>query len=254
MSYVCNNYNFESFKSIIKQMKNIFSFTLLMFFISSSYMLSAQKTLDKGSVKMEITKVSAEDPQMAMSLEMMKGSQTEVFFKDDQHLTSMDMMGGMVKMQVFVEKNKNMMNMLFDAMGNKTWIETKLDESQSAQQKEIASKSSIVYDKKDTKDILGYKCYKMTVTNPEMEGMTVTGYVTEDIKTKANLVQGFQSLEFAGFTMEFTVSNPQFSMTMTAVEVKDTLDESKFVIDTKGYKKMTMEEFQKSMGGMGMGF
>jgi hypothetical protein len=234
-------------------MKNLFNLITLLTFISVSYISSAQKSLDKGSIKMEITKVNSDDPQMAMGLEMMKGSQTEVFFKGEQYVTNMDMMGGMVKMQIFVEKNKNMMNMLFDMMGNKSWIESKLDESQTAQQKEIASKSKIVYDKNDTKEILGYKCYKMTVTNPEMEGITVTGYVTEDIKTKANLVQGFQSLEFAGYTMEFTVGNPKFSMTMSAIEIKDAVDDAKFVINTKGYKKMTMEEFQKAMGGMGGG-
>ncbi len=235
-------------------MKRIFSCLTLFILFTTSYNLSAQKILDKGSIKMEVTNVSAEDPQMAMGLEMMKGSQTEVFFKNEQYVTHMDMMGGMVKMQVHVEKEKNMMNMLFDMMGNKTWIESKLDDAQTVQQKEIASKSKIEYDKSNTKEILGYKCYKMTITNPEMEGMTVTGYVTEDIKTKANLIQGFQSLEFAGYTMEFTVGNPQFSMTYTAVEIKDAVDDSKFSFDTKGYKKMTMEEFQKSMAGMGGGF
>ena len=68
------------------------------------------------------------------------------------------------------------------------------------------------------------------------------------------MIQGFQSLEFSGYTMEFTVGNPQFSMTYTAVEIKDSVDDSKFTYDTKGYKKMTMEEFQKSMAGMGGGF
>jgi len=235
-------------------MKNIFSYLTVFILLVTVNVVSAQKTMDKGSIKMEVTNVSAEDPQMAMGLEMMKGSQTEVFFKNEQYVTHMDMMGGMVKMQVHVEKEKNMMNMLFDMMGNKTWIESKLDDAQTPQQKEIASKSKIEYDKSNTKDILGYKCYKMTVTNPEMEGMTVTAYVTEDIKTKANLIQGFQSLEFSGYTMEFTVGNPQFSMTYTAVEIKDSVDDSKFAYDTKGYKKMTMEEFQKSMAGMGGGF
>jgi hypothetical protein len=236
------------------QMKNILSFLTVCILLVVVNVVSAQKTMDKGSIKMEVTNVSAEDPQMAMGLEMMKGSQTEVFFKNEQYVTHMDMMGGMVKMQVHVEKEKNMMNMLFDMMGNKTWIESKLDDAQTPQQKEISAKSKIEYDKSNTKEILGYKCYKMTITNPEMEGMTVSGYVTEEIKTKANLIQGFQSLEFAGYTMEFTVGNPQFSMTSTAVEIKDTVDDSKFTFDTKGYKKMTLEEFQKSMGSMGGGF
>ncbi len=236
-------------------MKNNFYLVSFIFLLLANNVLVAQKVMDKGTVKMEITNVSAEDPQMAMGLEMMKGSETELIFKEDQYVTNMNMMGGMMKIQVFVEKGKNTMNMLMDMMGNKSWIESKLDETQNAQQKAIAEQSKIEYDKNETKEILGYKCYKMTVTNPEMEGITVTGYVTEDIKTKANLIQGFQSLEFAGYTMEYTVSNPKFSMTMTAVDVKDTVEESKFSFDTKGYKKMTMAELQKSMGGMGgLGF
>ncbi|MBK8626457.1 MAG: hypothetical protein IPN86_13095 [Saprospiraceae bacterium] len=232
-------------------MKNVFSLMSLILFVLSSYVSSAQKVLEQGTVKMEITKVASDDPQMEMMLGAMKGSQTELVFAGDKHVSTMDMMGGMVKVKVLVNKGENAMNMLFDAMGNKSWIESKLDQSQSAQEKAIAEKSEITYDKNDTKEILGYKCYKMTVKNPEMEGMTVTGYVTKDIKTNANLIQGFQSLEFEGYPMEFSVGNPQFSMTMSAVEVTDKVDENKFLIDTKGYKKQTMEEFQKSMGGMG---
>lgn len=235
-------------------MKNIFSLFLAVLFITSNYTLNAQKVLDQGTVKMEITGVSAEDPQMAMQLEMMKGSQTELYFKADKHATYMNMMGGMIEMKVFVENAQNQMNMLFDMMGQKMWIESKLDEAQNAQQKEIASKSKIEYNKTDTKEILGYKCYKMTVTNPEMEGMSVTGYITDQVKTKANLIQGFQSLQFDGYPMEFTMGNAQFSMTMTAVDIKDSVDDTKLKFDSKGYKKMTMEEFQKNMGGMGMGF
>ena len=84
-----------------------------------------------------------------------------------------------------------------------------------------------------------------------MDGTTVTGYVTEDIKTKANLIQGFQTLEFAGYAMEFTVSKSNFAVTMSAVDIKDTVDDNKFKFDTKGYKKMTMAELEKAMGGMG---
>lgn len=232
-------------------MKHIFSILSLFILLSTSYVASAQKTLEKGTVKMEITKVASDDPQMEMMLGAMKGSQTELVFDGDRHVSNMDMMGGMVKVKVMVNKAENSMNMLFDAMGKKSWVESPLDKSQSAQEKAVAEKSVIAYDKNNTKDILGYKCYKMTVTNPELEGMTVSGYVTTEVKTKANLIQGFQSLEFEGFPMEFSVGSAQFSMTMTAIDVNDNVDEKKFALDTKGYKKQTMEEFQKDMAGMG---
>jgi GLPGLI family protein len=235
-------------------------FTLNVFFLISSFLItyasSAQKTLESGHVKMEITAVSADDPQTEMMLASMKGSQTEVFFRGNEHVTSMDMMGGMIKTKTHISHATNTMNMLFDMsmMGQKTWVESKLDDTLKPEDKERMSKTKITYDKKDTKTILGYNCYKMTISSPDMEGMNVTGYVTEQIKTKANLVQGFQSLEFAGYTMEFTVSSPQFAMTMTAVEVSDNVVDANFVLDTKGYKKMTMAEFQQAMGGMGGGF
>lgn len=229
----------------------MFSILSLFLLFTTSYVASAQKVLEKGTVKMEITKVASDDPQMEMMLGAMKGSQTELVFDGNRHVSTMDMMGGMVKIKVLVNKEENSMNMLFDAMGSKSWIESNLDKSQSPQEKAIAEKSIISYDKNDKKVILGYNCYKMTVTNPEMDGMAVSGYVTTEVKTKANLIQGFQSLEFEGYPMEFSVGSPQFSMTMTAVNVSDSVDEKKFSLDTKGYKKQTMEEFQKSMGGMG---
>jgi hypothetical protein len=235
-------------------MNNLMKSVLLIALLSINYISSAQKSLDKGSITMEITAVASDDPQTEMMLGAMKGSQTEVVFEGSKHVTNMDMMGGMVKMQIHVNSDANKMNMLFDAMGNKMWIESDLDKSQSLQEQEIAGKSIISYDKNEVLEILGYKCYKMTITNPEMPETTVIGYVTSDIKTNANLIQGFQSLKFEGYPMEFTVGNPQFTMTMTAKEIKETVDQNKFNLDTKGYKKMTMEEFQKAMGGMGMGF
>ena len=87
-------------------MKNFFSYIIVFFMVISSQYLVAQKVIAKGTVKMEITKVTSDDPQMAMGLEMMKGSQTEVAFKDDQYLTSVDMMGGMVKMKIWWSKAK----------------------------------------------------------------------------------------------------------------------------------------------------
>ncbi len=92
---------------------------------------------------------------------------------------------------------------------------------------------------------------KMTIQNPAMEDMNVSAYITEEIKTKANIIRGFESLEYAGFPLEFTVGNAMFAMTMTTKAIEDKVDDAKFTIDTNGYKKMTMEEFQKSFGNMG---
>jgi len=226
-------------------------FLLLVPFVA----ITAQKTIDKGYVKMEITDVSSEDPQMAMGLEMMKGSVTEIFFMEGKYRTAMNMMGGMVKMDNMVDVSSNKMDMLFDAMGNKMWVDTNLDDAKknkpSAQNMEDFK---VDYDKSQTKKILGYNAYKATVSVPN-GGMTVEGWVTEDIKTDANIIQGMEDLKLQGFPLQFSIVSPQMKLTFAATEIKETVDENKFVLKTDGYKKMTMEEFTKTMGGMGgLGF
>ena len=43
--------------------------------------INAKKTLDQGTIKMEITKVGSEDAQTAQMLEMMKGTSFTIIFK-----------------------------------------------------------------------------------------------------------------------------------------------------------------------------
>jgi hypothetical protein len=227
----------------------------LFFFLVPFVAITAQKTMDKGYVKMEITEATSDDPQMAMGLEMMKGSVTEIFFTEGKYKTSMNMMGGMVKMDNIVDVSTNKMDMLFDAMGSKSWVDTDLDEAKKNKPAtQNMEEFEVEYDKSQTKTILGYEAYKATISIPNIQGMVVTGWITEAIKTDANIIQGMDDLKLQGFPLEFSLSNPQMKMTFSATDIKDTVDESQFVIKTDGYKKMTMKEFQNTMGGMGMGF
>ena len=216
--------------------------------------LNAQKTLDKGYVKMEITNISSDDPQMAMGLEMMKGTQTELYFTKDQYITNMNMMGGMIETKTLINNSAGTMDMLFNAMGQKMWISSTLEEASKGEQAKIAETAKIVEDLNDTKEVLGYKCHAVNITTPEMADMKVKCYVTKEIKTNANLIQGMQALKLNGYPMEFTLTMPTMTMTMAAKEVSENVDDSKFKLNTEGYKKMTMAEFQKQMGGMGAGF
>ena len=219
--------------------------------------VTAQKTLSEGYVKMEITEVKSDDPQMAMGLEMMKGSVTEIHFMDGKYMTSMTMMGGMVKMNNLVETETKKMDMLMDAMGNKTWVETNLDEAKNSKAAGAQDMEDfkVEYDPTQKKKILDYNAYKATITIPSQPGMKVEGWITEDIKTDANIIQGMQDLKLKGFPLEFSITNPQMTLTFAATDIKESVDQSVFTLNTEGYKKMTMKEFTESMGGMGgMGF
>lgn len=216
----------------------------------------AQTMLDKGTIKMELTDIKAADPNLAMQLEMMKGSRTEVIFTPTTQATVADMMGGMVKITTVSDKDADKFDMLMDMMGQKMWIASTISEmANDPKQQAVKNTTEIKADKADTKEILGHKCYKVSISSPEMEEMTVEAYVTEEIKGAGQgLIQGFQSVELPGFPLEVVIKNAMMDITMQAKEISDKVDNSKLSPKTDGYKKMTMDEFKKQMGGMGMGF
>lgn len=226
-----------------------FNFILIAFL---AFMIQgvSQKNLSEGMVQMEITDINSDNPQMAMQLEMMKGTTVSISFNKEKHVTDMNMMGGMVMTKTYVSEAEQKMNLFMDMMGQKIWIESDLNESVSPEQKEMAEKSKITYDENDRKEILGYSCYKMMIENPDLD-MKVSGYVTEAIKTKANVIRGFETLEYKGLPLEFTVKNEAFSMTMTTKKIEDKVNQNVFNFDSAGYKKMSMQEFQESFGAMG---
>jgi hypothetical protein len=211
--------------------------------------VDAQKVLQSGFVKLEITEVDAEDPQQAMMVESMKGTETLINFIGLKSCTSMSMMGGMINMKVNADQESNKFDMFMDAMGQKIWIESPLDASVSAEDKEKAEKAQVSYDKTSTKEIAGYKCYAFTIKNDE--GGVINGFLTSEIAVPNNNIQGYQTLKLEGFPMEYSVKNNGISMTITAIQVSDKVDENAFKVDTQGYKKMTMEEFRSMMGGAG---
>ena len=97
-------------------MKNLlFIFIAL---IGANFNSTAQKVLSEGYVKMEITEVTSDNPQMAQGLEMMIGTQTELFFNKEKSVNKMSMMGGMVENNTYVDFNTDKINILMNAMGN----------------------------------------------------------------------------------------------------------------------------------------
>ena len=113
---------------------------------------------------------------------------------------------------------------------------------------------TVTADKSDTKTILGYNAYKITVSNPATPDMNISGYVTEEIKAPTGAIQGMQGVDLPGFPLMIIIKSPQMSMTIETTSIKDEYDPAILDVDTTGYTKMTMEEFQKTMGGMGGGF
>lgn len=220
-------------------------------------MVGAMAQMTNGMVKVEITEATSDDEQMAMGLEMMKGTETKYFFNGDDYVTEMNMMGGMVSIKNHINTKTKKLDMLMDAMGNKMWIDSNIDEAKAQGGSITNDDIELTYDKKDTKTIQGLKAYKfkMNVKDAQMP-MEIEGYLTEEIKSDGNLIQGMENVKFQGFPLEFTLKNAMMTLKMETTEVKKDVADSVFELKTEGYKKMTMEEFKNAMGGMGggMGF
>lgn len=207
---------------------------------------------------MELTDVASDNEQMAAGLEMMKGASTSYIFNQSQMVAKMNMMGGMMKTSVHAENEGENITMLFDMMGNKMLIETSKTEMEASQAENDTPEFNIVYDENDTKEILGYKCKKATLTpkGEGIEGMEMILYISNDIKANSQMIQGLNTVELDGFPLEYQMKMPEMSMTYTTTELKKEVDADAFKMNKAGYTKMTWEEFQESMGAMGggMGF
>lgn len=235
-----------------------FSLLLLAFTFIATTAVTAQKEMKEGYIKFEVTDVRSDNEQMAAQLGMMKGTTNEVFFTKEKSLTKMNMMGGMMKMTMLANLTDNTSTMLFDAMGQKYMIPMSAEEKEMNKEKtnEAMGDVEFIYDREDKKTIAGYECYKMTIKSPNMEDFEMSAYITPEIKAGAEVLQGIDASKLEGFPLEYIVSQGgQFSMVFTALKVNNEVDPTVFDVNTKGFKEMTMEEFQNAMGQMGgMGF
>jgi hypothetical protein len=232
-------------------MKQFFLLLLLGAFTS---FVQAQE-ITAGVIKLEVTDVKVDDPSMAMQLEPMKGSTTDIYFKNKTSLVSMDMMGGMVTMSIKSDAEKNTFDMLMNIpmAGQKIWVSDALDKTQTPEDKEKAENAKLTYDKTKTKKIAGYDCYAFAIADGEGKNVA-TGYIAPALKNQTNIIQGYQALQFEGAALEITVNvNDMGTMTYAAKEVSTTVDDTVFAPDTKGYTKMTMVEFQEMMKKFGGG-
>lgn len=226
---------------------------LLMIFTNQ---IIAQDVTSSGYVKMEITDIKADDPSIQAQVGMMKGTVTEVFFDKDMALTTMSMMGGMMETKTLVNVAEKTGFMLFniEMLGQKVKVDlTETMTEQAEQSKDL--ELDIKYYPEETKEILGYTCYKAVIKqNVGGQDSELVLYITEDIKTASSPIQGIDGAKIKGYPLEYSMNTQGISMVYSATEFKKEIDPKVFDISTEGYEEKTMKEFQKSMGGMGMGF
>jgi GLPGLI family protein len=235
-------------------MNKILSLTAMIavFFVGNAF----AQSMESGVIVQELTEIKADDPNMASQLSMLKGSINKVFFTNDKVVTKSEMMGGMMKMSTVTMSENKTGFMLFnmEMMGMKYKVNISEEDVETG--KENSENMTVTYDKSDTKEIAGYKCYKATISSPEMAGAKITAYVTKELNITADIIQGVSGELIDGFPLEYSIGAPGMTMVYTTVEISKEIDKSEMDLNTDGYEEMSMKEFQKKMASMGggMGF
>ncbi len=229
-------------------MKNLLFFALS---LALAVPMFAQKALTEGSIKLELTEVKADDPQMESMLAGMRGSTNETYFSKDKQKNVTSMLGGLVSIVIFSDEKES--RTYSDMMGQKVMVRTKNETVKKDDKMDI----DFVYTK-ETKTIQGYKCEKVLVKpknpqsgadTPEME---LVLYVTKDIKVRNTVNQQFDMSKLEGTPLEMSISTSGMTMVYTCKSVDSKLPKDVFN-EPKGFKEVTQEEFEK-MTRSGMGF
>lgn len=219
----------------------------LLFAVAISHMAIAQKTMTEGIIVLELTDIKSDDPAMQGMLSSMKGGTIETVFTKDKQRSSTSMMGGMVKTMSYTDVKSKSANTYMDMMGNKIALKIDPKEVEENEPDFDIEKTG------ETKMINGYKTtkYVMKLKDKEVAGGEFVLYVAEDIKINSiDLGNNITTTQISGAPLEMSMSMQGMSMAYTLKKLENKIPEDAFVEPT-GYKEMTMEEFQKSMGGMG---
>lgn len=204
---------------------------------------NAQTQLKKGSVTYSMTMPGASEEMAAMG-----ESTITVHFDEKTQATDMSMMGGMMLMKTIVPvENKKDSKMTMEVMGMKYEITDAGEEASknTSGLSNLDNAKEIVYDKKDTKDIVGFKCYKATINMND--GTKSTFYITDAIAPQVEKADA--KVKLTGYPLEMTVQTAQGDMVMKATKFSKEIPADAFKIG-EGFTKITLEEFQKQMGGM----
>jgi GLPGLI family protein len=211
-------------------------------FLTSIFLLSALLSVNAQTFEGEITyKITYSDlPEEAEMYKAMLPSKSVVVMKNEKTMTEQKSMG-IVNIKIISNTKTKKTVMLMDMMGKKIMMEDDMDSD------EIKKSEFEVIKKSETKTIAGYKCNKAILKGKD--GNEVVYWYTKSLPGYKG--KSMPNIDIKGFPMEFEIKQEAMSMKMTVTTVdKKAVSNSVFDIP-EGYEKMTKEDMQKMMKGMG---
>jgi GLPGLI family protein len=218
-------------------MKNLKKLAFVAFAIVTTQFYAQTKT---GAVTYEMTMPDNEE-MAAMGTNTIK-----ISFNEKSSATQLDMMGGMISVKtISIDKNNpKETRILMDMMDKKYEVTGDAEGFANTDVASLKDAESVTYDKKATKEILGYNCYKALVKMTS--GVENTFYITEAIAVQSLPTD---KLKLTGFPLEVEVNSPNGKVVLLATAVDKAPTATCFTVP-EGYKKVTQEELQQELGGM----
>lgn len=213
---------------------------ILALFISS--MLFAQDF--EGTINYEISYEDLTEEMKAHASMLPDGFKIEVD-KEMSKVTQPSPMGGSPTIAISNQKTGETLT-LIDAMGQKLALKVSGEENKK-KEKEAADDIEVKYVDGDEKEIAGYKCKKAILETKD--GSEITIYYTEDLP---NIDVSDQASGIKGFPMEITTVTDMFTTITRVKSIEEgKVDKIKMEVP-EGYDEITMDEFKKMFGGMGL--
>jgi hypothetical protein len=234
-------------------MKNLIKFSIFLLFAVSAFVGTyAQKTLTDATITYNL-KMDEGDPMAGM----LGNTNLVLTFKGSLMKTSINLMGGMMTMNIVMDATakKGVMLMSAPMMGKNMAVEMTPEDFKKTedQQKTNQGKAKIEYNKKSKKKIAGYKCYKAIA---KVEGMPdgIILYLTDKIKPIGTSQIQNQIPGLTGFPLAFEINQAGMKLIFEASKiVKSAPADTEFDMTIpEGFDKVTMEELGGGLGGFGM--
>lgn len=230
------------------------TFAILLVAMTITSCNSSKKTTAAGGVKTVseghiVYDISADGAAGAA----LNGSTMEIYFTPDNAKMAMNMMSGMMKIDMIVDNNKKEGLMLMDMMGQRKAAKMSKEELEEKEKEQVNKKPQKAEYINNYKTIAGYKCQEVRVTMDGLDDPAVV-FVTEQIKPAHLDKVNMQFSGLKGFPLSWTIEQAGMKMTMVASKISlSKVDKKVFDMTIpSGYTETTIEEMQQMGGGMGL--
>lgn len=216
---------------------------LIAFITSLLFLATTTIAQTEASIEFEI-KMSTDNPEMEAQLGMMEGSTMKLFLKDGNMRQEISMGGFLENTNVSNAKTKETL-ILIDGMIGKFASKAKMDDLSETEEESPELDIELV---DETKEVAGFKCKKAIIY--DAAGNENIFWYTDEIEAPEN---GGKYLKegIPGMALEFSVVQPQITMTFSATEFSKKVKKPKEKFDTtipEGYTEKSAEEIRQMLG------